>query len=123
MRHHHQGKAIGAGFQLRPAVPPMSHLRHRKPEHHLTPPPPPAVFPGAKAGRLIRQHGQTDDIHPVTVEQTVMIHVHPFRETPFRFALDFDVNQHPRLGALMGVDLDQLVGVAPPQLGIAHHLL
>ncbi|WP_213462722.1 hypothetical protein [Thiocapsa sp.] len=33
------------------------------------------------------------------------------------------MDQHPGLGALVRIDLGELVGVAPARLGIAHHLL
>ena len=52
-----------------------------------------------------------------------MVGEHPLGERRLGLALDLDVEQHPGRLAVLGVDLDELVRVAPPRLGLPDDLL
>jgi hypothetical protein len=79
-------------------------------------------LPGLPIRFGVRQYGEARQIAAIAIVDAIGVGEHPPREASLGFALNLDVDQHPGIGAIQTPDLQQLVGIAPTQLGILYDL-
>jgi hypothetical protein len=68
---------------------------------------------------VLGEHYQGHDIDPIPTKNAVVVDIEALVQGLLRIALHFDVNQQPGFRAIAQEHLDELVGIAAAQRGIA----